>query len=127
MAGAIIGTAFPFAGTSAVTNLVTKAILGDGRGEFKLHNLEMEQITRERDEHNIARQQRLDYENKIRRDQNHAEQTFSNLDDAMLRYYEVTGAPLRDQNSSRQDKDAGITVTIGIAGVVGVLVYIYYK
>ena len=85
MAGAIIGTAFAFAGASAVTNLVTKAILGDGRGKFKRHNLEMEQITRERDEHNIARQQRLDYENKIRRDQNHAEQTFSNLEDAMLR------------------------------------------
>ena len=45
----------------------------------------------------------------------------------MLRYYEVTGAPLRDQNPSRQDKDTGIAVTIGIAGVVGVLVYIYYK
>ena len=31
MAGEIIGTAFAFAGASAVTNLLTKAILGDGR------------------------------------------------------------------------------------------------
>ena len=31
MAGEIIGAAFAFAGASAVTNLLTKAILGDGR------------------------------------------------------------------------------------------------
>ena len=123
-----MGTAFAFAGASSVTNLVTKAILGDVRGKFKRHNLEMEQITRERD--NIVNQQRLDYENKIRRDQNHAEQTFSDLDDAMLRYYEVTGAPLKDpqkDNPSRQEKDAGIAVTMGLMLVVGVFWYKYYK
>ena len=73
-----------------MTNLATKAILGDNRGEFKRHNLEMEQITRERDKYKIARQRSLDYEIKIRRDQNHAEQTFSDLDDAMIKYYGVT-------------------------------------
>ena len=137
MAGAIIGTAFAFAGASAVTNLITKAILGNSRGEFKRHNLVMEQLSKARDEYNIARQQRLDYINKTIRDQNHAEQTFSDLDDAMLKYYEVTGnrlPPMRDPpkesdfyNPSRQTKDTGIVLTIGSMAVVGVLLYKYYK
>ena len=104
---------------------------------MKRHNLAMEQLSKARDEYNIARQQRLDYINKTIRDQNHAEQTFSNLDEAMPKNYEVTGnqlPPMRDPpkesdlyNPSRQEKDTGIALTIGSMAVVDVLLYKYYK
>ena len=47
---------------------------------MKSHNLAMEQLSKARDEYARSRQQRRDYNNKTIRDQNHTEQTFSDLD-----------------------------------------------
>ena len=83
MVGEALVNALAFSGT----NFIFGQIGDHGKTEMKRHNLAMEQLSKARDEYNIARQQRLDYINKTIRDQNHAEQTFSDLDDAMLKYY----------------------------------------
>ena len=127
MVGEALVNALAFSGT----NFIFGQIGDHGKTEMKRHNLAMEQLSKARDEYNIVRQQRLDYINKTIRDQNHAEQTFSDLDDAMLKYYEYRkSASMSDPpkesdfyNPSRQEKDTGIALIIGSMTVVGVLLY----
>ena len=130
---AVIGTAFAFAGASAVTNIVTKYITGDD-GERKRHNLAMEQFTQDREEYSRQRQERFDYINKTLRQQKHAEQTFSDLEKAGQLYYQITGdrlPPLKEPkfsnyyNPSRKQKDGELAfVAVGISALaLGVLAY----
>ena len=74
----IIGTAFAFAGASAVTNIVTKYITGDD-GERKRHNLAIEKFNQDREEYSRKRQQRFDYINKILRSKNTLNKHFLTL------------------------------------------------
>ena len=123
----IIGTAFAFAGASAVTNIVTKYITGDDR-ERKRHNLAMEQFTQDREEYSRKRQERFDYINKTLRQQKHAQQTFSDLEKAGQLYYQITGdrlPPLKEPkfsnyyNPSRKQKDGELAfVVVGISALV---------
>ena len=129
----IIGTAFAFAGASAVTNIVTKYITGDD-GERKRHNLAIEKFNQDREEYSRKRQQRFDYINKTLRQQKHAEQTFSDLEKAGQLYYKVTGDRLPTLkepkfsdyfNPSKKQKDGELAfITIGIGTLaLGVLAY----
>ena len=130
---AVIGTAFAFAGASAVTNIVTKYITGDD-GERKRHNLEMEQFTQDHEKWSRRRQERFDYINKTLRQQKHAEQTFSDLEKAGRLYYQVTGnqlPPLKEPkfsdyyNPSMKQKNGELAFVAGGMGAIalGVLAY----
>ena len=127
-AGALVN-ALAFSGTNFLFNQ-----FGNHGEEMKRHNLAMEQFTRDREEYSRKRQQRFDYINKILRQQKHAEQTFSDLDQAGKLYYQVTGyqlPPLKEPkfsnyyNPSRKQKDGELVfVTIGMSALAfGVLAY----
>ena len=129
----IIGTAFAFAGASAVTNIVTKYITGDD-GERKRHNLAIEKFNQDREEYSRKRQQRFDYINKTLRQQKHAEQTFSDLDQAGKLYYEVTGnqlLPLKEPkfsdyyNPSKKQKDGELAFITGGMGAIALVILVY--
>lgn len=130
IAGGALVNALAFSGTNFIFGQ-----LGDhGKAEMKRHNLAMEQLSKARDEYARSRQQRLDYINKTLRDQRHAKQTFTDLEAAMQRYYEVTGnhfTPLKEPklsdfyNPSRQQKDTEIALVIGGMTLVGIFAYKY--
>lgn len=67
----IIGSAFTFAGVSEHTQIVTRFLLGDGRGEVNRQNLATEQLSKAWDDYSRQRQQRLDYIRNTLRDQLH--------------------------------------------------------
>ena len=102
--------------------------------ELKRHNLFMEQFTRDHEEYSRERQERFDYINKTLRQQKHAQQTFSDLDQAGKLYYQVTGdrlPPLKEPkfsdyyNPSKKQKDGELAfVAVGISALaLGVLAY----
>ena len=59
--------------------------------ERKRHNLAMEKLQHDRDTWNQARLQRIDYINDQLKKQGHAERTFQDVNDAMRKYYDLTG------------------------------------
>ena len=129
--GALIN-ALAFSGTNADFSL-----LGDhGGAERKRDDLDVDQLSKAREDWNRERQQRLDYINKTIRDQRHAKQTFSDFGIAMREYHEVTGnqlPPLKEPrlsdfyNPSRQKKDTEIALVVGGMTVVGGLAYKFSK
>ena len=62
--------------------------------ERKRHNLAMEKLQHDRDNWNQERLQRIDYINGQLKKQGHAERAFASADDAMGKYYELTGVLL---------------------------------
>ena len=127
MAGGALMNALAFSGT----NFIFSQFGGHGE-EMKRHNLEMEKITKERDEYNKQERQRLNFITTTLRDQHHAEKTFSDIEEAMEEYHRVTGKqlpPLREPvlsyNPSRQYKDDQIAFTIGGMALLGFLAYKY--
>ena len=82
----VIGTAVAFAVASAVTNTAEHYIVGGNGAETKRHNLAMEDLSKEREDWNRERQQRLDLINKTLSEERHAKQTFSDLGVAMREY-----------------------------------------
>ena len=113
------------------TNFIFSQFGGHGE-EMKRHNLEMEKITKERDEYNKQERQRLNFINTTLRDQHHAEKTFSDVEEAMEEYHRVTGKqlpplrkPVLSYNPSRQYKDEQIAFTIGGMALLGFLAYKY--
>ena len=129
IAGGALINAVAFSGTNAAFSL-----LGDqGKTERKRHDIAMEKLSEAREEYDKERQQRLDFISKTMREQRHAKQTFSDLEEAMREYHEVTHQhlpPLWDEpklsdfyNPSRQRKDAEIALVVGGMAVVGLLAY----
>ena len=94
---------------------------------MKRHNLDVERLSKAREEYSKERQQRLDFV----RDQRHAERTFRDLGVAMQENYKVTGQqlpPLRNPphdfyNPSRQRKDAEVALVVGEMAIVGLVAY----
>jgi Flp pilus assembly protein TadB len=87
MVGGAIVNALAFSGSNYLFSKVNS-------DEMKKHNLALEELAKEREEYEKKRQERLDYINDKMREMNHSEQTFSNVDDAMEKYYELTGKTL---------------------------------
>ena len=119
----------------AVANTVGMIIagkVGRDQSEIKRHNLAMEQYTKAREHWQEQRTERLDFLNKTLRQQNHAVQTFKDLDQAGKAYYEVTGnylPPLKEpqlsdyyQKSSRE-KDTEIYVILATMMVTGFVAF----
>ena len=132
IAGGALINALAFSGTNAAFSL-----LGDhGESERKRHNLAVERLNKAREEYSKERQQRLDFVNRMIREQKHAEQIFGDLEVAMQEYHKVTGQqlpPLRDEpklsdfyNPSRQRKDAEIALVVGGMTVVGLVAYKFF-
>ena len=129
--GGAIFNALAFSGGNYLFSLFSDK----GKTEMKRHNLTMEKITKDRDNYNKERQQRLDYINKTLRQQRHAEHTFTDLDAASQVYFEVTGqrlSPLKAPkkfsdyyNPSRQQKNSEFAFIIGGMTLLGVLAYKY--
>jgi Flp pilus assembly protein TadB len=87
MVGGAIINALAFSGSNYLFSKVHT-------DEMNKHNLALEQLAKEREEYEKKRQERLDFINDRMREMNHSEQTFSNVDEAMEKYYELTGKPL---------------------------------
>lgn len=107
--------------------------------ERKRHNLAFEKLQRDRDSWNQARLQRIDYINDQLKKQGHAERTFSDVDDAMRQYYDLTGIlmdPLPpepqlfdgvylDEDQTKAIQTGELVLTgLGLLGT-GILVYNY--
>ena len=105
--------------------------------ERKRHDLALEKLQHDRDLWNQSRLERIDFINEQLKKQDHAEQTFSDVDDAMRHYYETTGIKLdalppepelkdyldSDQLDQIQKTELGLVV-LGMLGT-GFLVYRY--
>ena len=103
--------------------------------ERKRHNLATEKLEHNRDKWNQERLQRIDYINDQLKRQEHAERTFASVDDAMRKYYEITGEKLEplppepqmydyldeDQTKAIQNGEL-ILIGLGMLGT-GVLMY----
>ena len=66
-----------------------------GKAERKRHDLAMENFQKDRDEWNKERLKRLDFINKRLRDQQHAKQAITDLEDGMREYYRVFGQRIK--------------------------------
>ena len=129
----VIGSAVAFAVASAVTGAAEHYIVGGNGAETRRHNLDVEQLSKEREDWNHERQQRLDLLNKTLSEERHAKQTFTDLGVAMRDYHEVTGqsfSPPRAEpklsdfyNPSREQKNAELAVVFGGVSILGLIAY----
>ena len=90
MIGAVVN-ALAFTGSNYLFSTLSSS------EERKRYDLALEKLQHDRDTWNQARLQRIDYINDQLKKQGHAERTFANVDDAMKKYYDLTGvlmAPL---------------------------------
>ena len=91
IAGTAMINAIAFSGSNFVFSK-----LGSSDEERIRHDKALEAYTQEKNEWNKMRSDRIDYiQNEIRKE-GHAEQTFSDVDYAMDRYYKLTGEQLTD-------------------------------
>ena len=84
-----IGGAVVFALAFSDTNFVFSRLTDHGEEERKRHDLSLENLQRARDEWNKDRMKRLDFINKRLREKNETMAYINNIDEAMLKYYEV--------------------------------------
>ena len=82
--GAVMN-ALAFIGTNCFSNKLTD----HGEKERKRHNLALEKLQRGSDKWNENRMKRLDFMNKMLRKKNETRVYISNVDKAMLEYYQV--------------------------------------
>ena len=83
--GGAMVNALAFSGSNYLFNSLSSS------EERKRHDLALEKLQHDRDSWNLARLSRIDYINDQLKKQGHAERTFSDVDDAMRQYYNLTG------------------------------------
>ena len=100
--------------------------------ERKRHDLAMEKLQHDRDTWNQARLQRIDYINDQLKKQGHAQRTFQDVNDAMRKYYDLTGIlmdplPPEPQLFDYLDEDQAQNRELALVGLgvlgTGVLMY----
>ena len=127
----IAGNPNPFTGSNYLFSSLSTS------EERKRHNLATEKLQHDRDIWNQEHLQRIDYINDQLKRQGHAERAFASADDAMRKYYDMTGAlmdPLppepqlydyldEDQKKAIQNGELTL-IGLGMLGT-GVLMYMY--
>ena len=78
--GGAVVNALAFSGT----NFFFSSLTDHGADERKRHDLALEKLQREREECNRDRMKRLDFINKMLREENEAKIYINNVDDAMI-------------------------------------------
>ena len=133
--GMLIGGALVNALAFSGSNYLFSSI--SGSEERKRHDLALEKLQRDRDFWNQERVRRIDYINEQLKKQGHAERTFQDVDDAMRRYYDLTGIRLddlppeprlydyldEDQTEKIQNGELAL-VGLGMVGI-GAIIYNY--
>ena len=99
MVGGAITNALAFSGSNFPFSQMS------GAAERKRHNLAMENLQHERDTWNEERLERIDYINQELKKRGHAVKTFKDVDQAMQRYYFLTGTELPSLSSEPQLED----------------------
>ena len=115
------------------SNYMFSKLSNHGAGERKRHNEAIEKLQKDRNSWVKERQQILDFINQQLQRERHAEHTFTEVDDAMERYYIATNKklpPLRSKpvlsdfyHPSDQQKDNEILFIISSLGLMGYLMY----
>ena len=77
--------ALAFSGSSSLFSKLSD----HGKAEWKKHNLAMEEFQKAKGEWNKERVKRLDFINKMLREQQDARQAITNLENGMREYYRV--------------------------------------
>ena len=85
MVGGALVNALAFTGSNYLFSSLSSS------EERERHNRAMEKLEHDRDTWNQARLQRIDYINDRLKKQGHAERAFASADDAMRKYYYLTG------------------------------------
>ena len=80
------------------SNYLFSNLTDHGQTEQKRHDLALEEPQKARDEWNKERLKRLDFINKRLRDQQHAKQAVTDLEDSMREYYRVFGRRIKPLN-----------------------------
>ena len=91
----IIGGAAINAIAFSGSNYLFSKLSDHGEAECKRHDLAMEDFQKARDQWNKERLKRLDFINKRLRDQQHAKEAITNLEDGMREYYRVFGRKIK--------------------------------
>ena len=97
MVGGAVVNALAFSGSNFLFSSLS------GSAERKRHDLALEKLQHDQNLWNEERLQRIDYINDQLKKQQHAEKTFSDVDQAMRYYYKITGVeldPLPPQNQN---------------------------
>ena len=129
MIGGAVVNALAFTGSNYLFSTLSSS------EERKRHDLALEKLQHDRDTWNQARLQRIDYINDQLKKQGHAERAFASADDAMKKYYELTGVLIdhpppepqlydyldEDQTKSIQNGELTL-IGLGMLGT-GVLMY----
>ena len=89
MLGGAAINALAFSGT----NFLFSKLSDHGAAERKRHDLAIEKLQKARDEYAKQRQKRLDYYNKVLREEAHSREVFNSLDQAAEEYYLLTKKP----------------------------------
>ena len=115
------------------SNYMFNKLSGHGAEERKRHDLAVEELQKAQASWVKQRQERLDFINEALQRETHAEQTFTNVDEAMEQYYLVTKKRLPAlppksvlpdyYNPSEQQKDGEIAFILGGLALVGYLMY----
>lgn len=87
--------------------------------ESQRHNLAMENLTKDQETYEQNRLAQLDFINEKLQQENHANTTFTNVDDALQKYYEITGkqpiyAAVEQQNNTITETTELILITVGV-------------
>ena len=123
--GAVV-KALPFTGSNYLFSTFASS------EERKRHDLAMEKLQHDRDTWNQARLQRIDYINDQLKKQGHAQRTFQDVNDAMRKYYDLTGIlmdplPPEPQLFDYLDEDQAQNRELALVGLgvlgTGVLMY----
>ena len=129
MIGGAVTNALAFTGSNYLFSTFSSS------EERKRHNLAMKQLQHDRDTWNQERLQRIDYINDQLKRQERAERAFASVDDAMKKYYDLTGVlmdPLPpepqlydylDEDQAKAIKNGELTL-IGL-GMLGTWVLMY--
>ena len=115
------------------SNYMFSKLSNHGAGERKRHDMAIEKLQKDRNSWVKERQHRLDFINQELQRERHAEHTFTEVDDAMERYYIATSKklpPLRSKpilsdfyHPSDQQKNNEILFIISSLGLMGYLMY----
>ena len=116
--------------------------LGSSDEERRRHDIALEELSKAEQEYERKRIQRLDFINEKLKEQKHAVQTFSDIDQAMQEYYLVTGKDLAlpsqgikkkpkladfYQPSDNQKAKEVVFILFGMVAVYSVAIFIQKK
>ena len=115
------------------SNYMFSKLSGHGEAERKRHDEAIENLQKANAEWTKKRRERLDFINQELQRERHAEKTFTEVDEAMERYYIATDKklpPLKSKpilsdfyHPSAQQKDNEILFIISSLGLMGYLMY----